>query len=203
MQTDWSVACGKDDPVIVAPWHKADGSLHFVDLRNGPDSILKIPEAAQYSCIAAALQRWNQPDSAIFSAKCDVWAYPAKLFDAEDLEDFAFAQGSYIDLLYRDPAKFSNFSTCEQQVRRWSEAARSIELPQSRCEWTLRPAHILQSLMDASGTFQNIGPSDVYQDGFATTLYVWGYGASSETAAAAWSNAIPALIEPVLLFARP
>jgi hypothetical protein len=125
------------------------------------------------------------------------------MFDAEDLEGFAFAQGSYLDLLFRDPEIFSNFATCEQQLRQWSEAARSIELPDSRCEWTLRPAHILQSLLNASGISQKIDPSEGYQHGFATTLYIWGYGASPETAAAAWSNAVLALIEPVLLFARP
>jgi len=202
VETDWSVACGSDDPLVVVPWRSADGLLRYIDLRLTPDGIAQIPEAVQHDCIAAALERWNQPDSVIFTAKCDVWAYPADLFDAEDLEDFAFAQGNYIDLLARDPDIFSDFKACEQQLRKWSETARSIELPQCRCEWTLRRAHILQSVMDRSFDSQDTASGEGYQDGFATTLYVWGYGSTSEEASKSWASALRTLIDPVCLFKR-
>ena len=199
MQSDWSVACGADDPMVVVPWAgisrvNEEGPIRFIDLREEPARIDKIPEAASHPCVAAALRRWNQQDSPLFTAKCDVWDYPADLFDAEDLEGFPFAQGSYIDLLSRDPKFFSNFSLCERRLRDWSERARAIELSDGRCEWTLRSGRIFPEAVDSV----NPSATDAHIDGFATTLYVWGYGSSGEAAARAWSSALLALIEPVL-----
>lgn len=199
MYSDWTVACGADDPMVVVPWAgvsraSEDGPICYLDLRKEPLRVNEIPEASEYPCVAAALRRWNQQDSPLFTAKCDVWNYPADLFDAEDLPDFLFAQGSYIDLLAIDLKFFSNFFSWEQRLRHWNNGARAIDIPDSRCEWTLRPARIFSNVVDA------ISPSSVeeYSDGFATTLYVWGYGSRPEAAANAWSNALIALIEPVL-----
>ncbi len=185
MQSDWSVACGAEDPMVVVPWACEDDSIHYIDLRESPARVDEIPEAANHLCVASALRRWNQPSSSLFTAKCDIWHYPADLFDADDLPDFAHAHGSYIDLLSADPNIFTSFSTSEMRLRGWSEAARSIPLPEGRCEWTLRPSRIFSGERST--------------DGFATTLYVWGYGSSPLAAANAWSAALLALIEPVLL----
>jgi len=196
MQSDWTVACAADDPKVVIPWAGKDPLLRFVDLRQSPEALREIPEAAEYPCVAAALRRWNQPDTSLFTAKCDVWSYPAKLFDAEDLPEFAFARGSYIDLLHVDAATFASFEACERQLRAWTEVSRSLELPACRCEWTLRPARIFSSLP--------LPPPAVNssRNGFATTLYTWGYGDSPESAAIAWDAALQALIEPVSTFSR-
>ena len=188
MLSDWSVACGADDPAVVIPWTGADGSIRYVDLRESPARADEIPEAEQYACIDRALRHWNQAGSPIFTAKCDVWAYAADLYDAEDLPDFAHAQGCYIDLLSTDSEKFSNFSASEKMLRAWNEAAQSIDATAARCEWTLRPARLLSG--------------ERYVDGFATTLYVWGYGESPQAAAAAWSAALLALVEPALIQTR-
>lgn len=195
MHADWTVACGADDPEVVVPWAGKDESLRYVDLRAMPDAIREIPEASNYPCVAAALLRWNQPGAWLFTAKCDVWSYPAKLFDGEDLPGFACARGSYIDLLPVDIKTFSNFATCERQLRSWTEIARSIDLPASRCEWTLRPARVFPTAA-ASAVAANSSP----KNGFAATLYVWGYGATPDSAANAWAAALEALIEPVLAF---
>ena len=130
------------------------------------------------------------------SGKCDVWSYPAKLFDAEDLAEFAFARGSYIDLLSADAATFASFEACEQQLRAWTQISRSIELPACRAEWTLRPARIFS----ASGELASL--QDSVRRGFATTLYCWGYGDSPQLAADAWATGLLALIEPVSTFSR-
>ena len=196
MESDWTVACAADDPEVVIPWAGKDPSLRFVDLRQSPEFIQEIAEAAEYACVAAALRRWNQPDTSLFTAKCDVWSYPAKLFDAEDMAEFAFARGSYIDLLPADAAMFASFEICERQLRAWTEMARSIDLPACRSEWTLRPARIFPVSSEPS-TSQH-----VLQNGFATTLYTWGYGDSPEAAAIAWDAALQALIEPVATFSR-
>lgn len=195
MQTDWMIACAADDPEVVVPWAGKDASLRYVDLRSVSDAIEKIPEAAEYPCVATALRRWNQPDTRLFTAKCDVWSYPAKLFDGEDLPGFAFARGSYIDLLSVEPRIFASFAACERQLRAWTEIARSIDLPAARCEWIMRPARVFTDAADVAA-IANASP----QGGFATTLYVWGYGASPESAATTWTAALQALIEPVLTF---
>jgi hypothetical protein len=119
------------------------------------------------------------------------------LFDAEDLPEFAFARGSYIDLLCADAATFASFEACERQLRAWTEIARSIDLPACRSEWTLRPARIFPASGESSP--MQLSP----QNGFATTLYTWGYGDSAESAASAWDAALRALIEPVLTLTRP
>ncbi len=190
MQSDWTVACTAEDPEIVVPWAGKDPSLRYVDLRSAPDSIQEIPEAAEYSCVAAALRRWNQSNISLFTAKCDVWSYPAKLFDAEDLAEFAYARGSYIDLVPLDAATFVDFAACERQLRAWTDIARGIDLAACRSEWTLRPARIFPSLAALTA-------NDTCLGGFATTLYVWGYGDSPEAAALAWDGALRGLIEPV------
>lgn len=194
MDSDWIVACAADDPEVVIPWRGKNPALRFVDLRQSPEAIQEIPEAAEYPCVAAALRRWNQQDTALLTAKCDVWSYPAKLFDAEDLPGFAYARGSYIDLLPLDAATFASFAACEGQLRAWTEISRSINLPTCRSEWTLRPARIFPESKDLASV--QISP----RNGFATTLYTWGYGDSPEAAAIAWDAGLRALIEPVSTF---
>lgn len=194
MEADWSVECGADDPTVVVPWHSEDGSRRYVDLRLKPSAVEHISEAQQFPCLATALRRWNTAESHVFTAKCDVWNYPADLFDAEDLPGFKFAQGSYMDLISADMAKFQSFAACEKQLRAWTAAARIIPLQHCRCEWILRSALIFPPDLSsaADGTAKALA-------GFATTLYVWGYGASAEAANSAWNEATEALLEPVLL----
>ena len=197
MHSDWTVACAADDPEIVIPWSGKNPSLRFIDLRQSPEAIQEIPEAAEYPCVAAALRRWNQPDTLLFTAKCDVWSYPAKLFDAEDLPGFAFARGSYIDLLSADAATFASFEACERQLRAWTEISRSIDLPACRSEWTLRPARIFPAVQKARGQAQSF-----LTEWLCNYALRWGYGIPRKSAAIAWDAALQALIEPVATFRR-
>ena len=63
MHSDWTVACAADDPEIVIPWSGKNPALRFIDLRQSPETMQDIPEAAEYPCVAAALRRWNQQDT--------------------------------------------------------------------------------------------------------------------------------------------
>ncbi len=193
MDADWSVECAGDDPLVAVPWQNADGTLTFVDLRSelprDPEVLLQIPEARQYPAIAAALGRWNHATSPLFTAKCDVWSYPAHLFDAEDLPGFAFARGSDVDFIPLATETFQHFPAAELQLRRWKEMAASIPAPDARCEWILRRAMLAPE--DAKECVQ-------YRQGYAATLYVWGYGGNEESAATAWEFALTSLIEPTL-----
>lgn len=197
MDADWTIACAADDPVVAIPWSNASGTLAFIDLRARPQAIDEIPEARQYPAIAAALRRWNRPGSSIFTAKCDVWMYPAALFDGEDLPGFDFAQGSYVDLLPAKPSLFADFTACEAQLRAWTLAARAIALADARSEWTLRPAQVSPSEgpLGQTSALPATHPGPIH--GYAITLYAWGYGPSPKSAADAWCRALDALTELV------
>lgn len=187
MDSDWTVACAADDPVVVVPWANQDGSLRFVDLRSNLHVIDAVDEARKFPALAAALRRWNSANGPMFTVKCDVWNYPARLFDAFDQGGFAHAHASYVDLVSTDWNLFRAFPSCEKLLQRGSATAHTIDTPSARCEWVLRPAQIFSQ-----------DPKDVLH-GFAVSLYVWGYGETSELAEAVWSSALLALIEPVAL----
>lgn len=185
MESDWTVACGADDPWIVVPWASEDGSMQYIDLRANPDRVGEIPEAVQYPALLAKLLEWNHFDSPIYTAKSDVWSYTGEEFYAEDLPGFGYAQGCYVDLVSRELECFSSFAACEQKLRAWTGVARGIPLENARCEWMLRRARILP----AGGE----GSTSSVCDGFAITLYVWGYGATLAAATFSWSDALATL----------
>ena len=193
MDADWSVACGADDPTIAVPWSNADDSLAYVNLRAAPEQIEKISEAQQHLALAEALLAWNQPAGNFFTAKCDVWKYPAALFDAEDDSRFAFAQACYVDCLLVAEDEFSNFAAMEAMAKRWCALARTLPSQNCRCEWVVRRAWIrTEPEMPSAGA-----AAAEWRSGFAATLYVWGYGATGEQADSAWAQALKRLIEIV------
>ena len=190
MDADWSVECGAEDPTIAVPWSHAEHGIAFVDLRLAPEKIEQLAEAQQHAALAEALRAWNQPAGPIFTAKCDLWSYPAALFDAEDDARFAFAQACYIDLLCAAEEEFSSFAQAEARVRQWSRAACTLPVDPARCEWVLRRAW-----MQNASPVPPVADEDAqWRAGFATTLYVWGYGATEAEAAAVWAQALRALL---------
>ncbi len=197
MDADWSVECAANDPTIAVPWSNQDACLKFINLRTTPNRLEQIPEAQQHPALAEALRAWNQPTGPIFTAKCDVWKYTAALFDAEDDAHFDFAQASYVDVLPTAAVEFFSFAQMEQVVRQWCAAARALPCEQARCEWVVRRAWISTAL--------DLPPAEAaaaeWRAGFATTLYVWGYGATEDLAAAAWAQALRLLI-PLLCTVR-
>jgi hypothetical protein len=194
MESDWSVECGAEDPWVVIPWTGAtenDPSLRFIDLRTEPQRICEIPEAAHHAALAEALTAWNT--ASLSTVKCDVWQYGQSLFDALDLPGYAHAHASYVDLLSADTALYSSFVAMEDCLRRGSRLAESLQAQAARCEWILRRARI-----------DDITDTQPARDGFACTLYLWGYGVTKPGAAQAWEDALRALIAPVTrLFEDP
>lgn len=178
---------------MVVPWQNASGSLRYLDLHATPGLVREIPEAVQWPVLEKALRHWNAAGSPIFTAKCDVWTYPADLFDAEDLPGHAFAQGSYVDLVAVAPSLYASFAAAEAQLRRWNGASRCLDVRDARCEWTLRRALLTPQDAMSESTQKNCA-----EDGFATTLYVWGYGPGPQQAAESWTSAMVSLIDAVL-----
>jgi hypothetical protein len=95
MQADWEVEIGGDAPVIEADWPG------FIDLRQNPDRASTLAEASQFPALAAALSRLNQRESAVWTAKCDLWKLDS--FDPDELDalpnEVTNVVACYVDLL--------------------------------------------------------------------------------------------------------
>ena len=182
MLSEWSVECGPDDPVLVVPWSDPENpSRHFIDLRENPDDLDWIEEAAQHPPLLHALRALNAPRSPVFTAKCDVWRLteddlsPLRLELDLISEDSPFGIASYIDLLWRDRSTFVSFHQHEQLLHRIARLAAPLQQPYALLECTLRPA-----LIDFSGP----------QEGFAITLYLKAVGHDPVAAEEHWGAAL-------------
>ena len=178
MDTNWSVEAGTDDPVIVVPWFEGlTGSsqrLEFIDLKSNPVAVDQITEAQVWPELRKALAILNATDSAVWTAKCDAW-----VLDEEERElDFgpvAFGFGVYLDVLPSEISAFISLDWARASVEQWTKLARAIPPEAARADFVIRPA--------------------VWNDeaGFATTLYVFGYGAADQLARRNWSDALLAI----------
>lgn len=174
MEADWSVEVGPDLPFIDA------SGPGFVDLRASTKAIGEIKEVAQYPPLRNALLLFNSASSPLFTVKCDAWALAG---DEIDPDEFAARRGeactgfaSYIDIVERDPGKFTNFQHHEQQMRNWIAHLRSLDLGPGRVDLVLRKAVV-------NG-----------QSGFGITLYAAGCGANPESARKAWEAVLAAAV---------
>jgi len=185
MLSEWSVECGADDPVLVVPWSDSDNpSRHFIDLRENPDDLDWLEEAAQYPALLHALRALNAPRSPVFTAKCDVWSIAAKELEPlrieldlnpEIPEDTAVGLASYIDLIWRERSIFASFHQHEQLLHRITRLTAPLQHPFAALECTLRPA-----LLDFSGA----------QEGFAISLYIKALGHDTVAAEQRWGAAL-------------
>jgi hypothetical protein len=67
MEADWEIEIGGGAPVIEALWPG------FVDLRQSPERIGEIAEAAEFPALAHLLKTLNGADSPLWTSKCDLW----------------------------------------------------------------------------------------------------------------------------------
>jgi hypothetical protein len=185
MLTDWSAACGADDPVLVVPWASPDGSLQWVDLREDPYAVNDIPEAEDHPALLAGLRALNGSRSPVFTAKCDVWPMDGDELDAlrdEMLLDEEVAGAGlacYIDLLWRERGIFASRHRMEQMLHRLDRLLTELPYSLAAAELTMRPA-----VIDLEGTVA---------EGFAITLYVKGLGVDETEAAQRWDEALRAV----------
>ena len=197
MHADWSVECAADDPVVVVPWSSDDlpsddsskesqsTPAAYIDLRLNPSLIESIPDASLHPALAAALRHLNRAESSVFTAKCDAW-----LLDPDELESLSWhlpgipteaGFACYIDLLRRSPGSFASFVFCEKWLRRLALAASIAAHTTASADFILRPARVLTI------------DSGAYEDGFAVTLYAYGYGHDAVSAYSAWESALQSL----------
>ena len=194
MFADWTVECGADDPVLVVPWSASaeDGVSptlgEFIDLRENPYDLDRIPEAERHPALLQALRALNANRSPVFTAKCDAWEMDSEEIEALhvdlllDVADLAHGFCSYLDVLWRERALFVSLHQHEQLLHRLIRHVEPLDLPYAALECTLRPA-----LVDLAGP----------QEGFALTLYVKALGPDAADAYRSWGEALSAVVAVV------
>jgi hypothetical protein len=160
VEADWDVEVGSGAPVIDALWEG------FVDLRLAPERISEIEEAQGFLPLQRALLALNLAGSAIWTAKCDLWALQD--FDPSEMEapepEAGLGLGCYIDLLPRSGRVFSSIAQAEEWVRKLVAELKQVNARCCRVDLVIRQA--------ISGQIE----------GFGVTAYITACGADAEGA---------------------
>jgi len=172
MEADWEVEIGGGAAVIEALWPG------FVDLRNRPERVGEIAEAAAFPCLAKLLLALNSPESPVWTSKCDVWeAEPA-------------ARAAYIDMLPREGMVFGEWQHAEAFCREYVGRLEALALPE--CGPDCRIDLVIRQAV-AGGV-----------DGFGITAYLSAKDTAQEDAEAAiaavmagFADALPRRRPPV------
>ena len=175
MQSAFSVELGREDPALEVPWSSDDGLLRFYDLKQQPELLLEISETRHNQELGEFLAAINSAYSPLASAKCDTWL--TNELDAEDeVFQASWKFGCYVDVFYsrrEDQASFPAHEalgqSLERLLRKVPEISGAVEIILRRCY------------------FQRDG---MVAEGFALTLYVFGYGDDEEEARRRWAVAM-------------
>jgi hypothetical protein len=174
MEADWSVEIGPDLPSIDASWPG------FVDLRVSTNAIDEIREAAQFPALRNALFLFNSGNSPVFTVKCDAWALDEGEIDPDEFgalrDEACVGFASYVDIVERDPMKFTSFQHHEQRAREVVTHLHALHLGAGRIDLVLRNAFV-------DG-----------ESGFGITLYAAGCGSDPESARKAWEAVLAAAV---------
>lgn len=169
MEADWEFEIASDAPRIDAAWSG------YLDLRSDPASIRTIPEASRLRELAAALLHLNEPDSPVWTAKCDVWEP-----DAIDPDEFeatedaaARALACYIDLLPAHADTWSTLDLIADWCRELCARLRAKPLRQCRADLIIRSAILAPD-----------------QTSLGITAYIAGCGAALDEATATLGRAL-------------
>ncbi len=182
VEADWSVEAAGDDPVLVVPWASEDGSLCFIDVRHEPERVQEISECQEVPELCSALLSLNQPESGVWTAKCDAWeltaeeaAAEAESLDLPSVEEGPAGFASYIDILLADGNAFQQFALHEAWAKALVYSTTQVPINHARAEYVVRVANVHSV------------------DGFAMTAYIYGLGVDLKTAKTAWAVALHAL----------
>ena len=196
MYSDWSAELAADSPVLSIPWVDESGRLTYIDLREGPERIDEVPEAAAHPALRRSLLILNSAQSSVSTAKCDVWpldqsdvAACCDLLDwpadsADEVGGPRFGFGSYIDTVLRDHQAFASHDLHLELISELARAAAALDLEDSTTEFVLR--------------FCSRASAQQLRVGYAVTMYVYGVAASEARAYAAWGEAQMAVSDLLL-----
>jgi hypothetical protein len=147
MEADWEFEVDGDAPVIEAHW------TEFVDLRNHPERVKDLPEAAQFPALAVALAQLNAADSPVWTSKCDYWPHlEADEFDPDELDAppgcTAHSVGCFIDLLPRSDQQWALPDLAEKACKHICGLLNAVPLRCCRADLVIRRAFISPDGMD-------------------------------------------------------
>jgi hypothetical protein len=189
VQADYSVECGSGDEVLEIPWSSPVGGTSYIDLKQHPEMLDTIPEAAKNPPLRDFLGKINAR-SKLRTAKCDVW-FTRELKPEEDVFQAAGKFGSYVDVLFTDAVARSSLEGNERLaaelvrlLQRAPEIQAAVELCVRRCYMHEPPG------------------SPESSDGFYLTAYVFGYDDEEETARKHWAIALHLMQNAILQLAR-
>ena len=178
MDADWSVELGRDDPALEFPWSSPDGSRRYIDLRQSPELVSEISEAARSPELAQCLIALNAPTSAWQTVKCDVWP-DDELGGGELIYEARLKFCSYVDLIACNaPVRFS-FERHECVVKSAARQLSDDDEQPIRCEFTVRRCWFRGELI-----------GDDLMPGFYLTFYLFGYGSDEAQARRRWAEGL-------------
>lgn len=189
MDADYSVELGADDDVLEFPWAAPEHNLRYYDLKNQPDLLLYISEAAEYQELGRYLATVNSAGSAMLTAKCDVWQ-DDQLSEAEAIYEAKTKLACYVDHLFAAPGNGTedlrySFERHERFARRLVELLTRVPPISAAIEAIVRRCYYYTD-------------EDGERTGYYLTIYVSGYGDDAVEARQRWGVALD-LLQNVLL----
>lgn len=175
MQVDYAVELGRDDETLEFPWAAPDGRVHYSDLKRYPQAISRIEEALRAEELRDFLVTVNAPVSALETAKCDVWA-TTEINPEEEIFNAAWKFGSYVDLLFSDPAARFSFEKHETLLKHLTGLLKRVPEIPAAADFFLRRCFYHEAAS--------------VKEGFYSTFYLFGYGQDETKARKQWGIAL-------------
>jgi hypothetical protein len=190
MQVDYSVELGREDPALELPWQSEDGARRYYDLKQHPELVLQIPEAASSPELSGFLTRINAPEFPLQSAKCDCW-YSEEITAEEEIFGEPGKFVSYVDLVFAGNAPRLSLENHEALSRRLCELLKRAPEMASSVELVIRRCY-----------YHAVNTPDESTTGFCITAYVAGFGDDEAEARRRWSIALTLLQHALVQAAR-
>ena len=176
MQAELNVELGADDHCLEMPWASPDGKMRFLDLREQPELLLEVTEAADNRDLAEFLSVLNQAGSMVQTAKCDTW-----LTNELDAEDEIFGSpwkfGSYVDLIFPERERQMNLTEHQEFANKLVNLLGKVPDFAASADFVLRRCYYHRPDY----------PADKSDDGYSLTFYLNGYGDDEDEAKKSWS----------------
>jgi hypothetical protein len=188
MHADFSVELGRDDPALELPWSAGDPSVRYYDLKNSPELVLQVPEAAAYPELGAFLTRINAPGFPLATAKCDAWC-SREIAPEEEIFSADRKFVSYIDLVFADETSCCSFEKHEEFARELCRLLSHAPDIAATVEVVVRRCYYHRASVDSL-------------NGFCLTAYVTGFGDKEHEPRRRWEIALALLQHALVQLAR-
>lgn len=175
MQADFAIELGADDETLEFPWAAPDSGPGYHDLKRQPEALDLIEEVARFPEFKECLAALNVATGPLETAKCDAWA-STDINPEEEIYGATWKFGSYIDLLFTDPAARFSLDRHQNLLREMTALLKRVpEIPAS-AEFLLRRCFYQEG--------------ETVREGFYVTFYLFGYGNDESKARRQWGIAL-------------